>query len=237
MQGAADCQRLGGPARNGVRLLFLLLLEVPRPLQAEWEAPLLTGASASVQPQGQLHLPFFWPLNTQRKHVKVQSVYTESELRAAGVPVGTPITGLGLMVGQGENYGGTTINGLRVAFRWMTDGDLAEGLTVWGTSRTTFRFVASGGVLLQDYTLSPQDLVAGARQCLRFSSTELIWDGQSSLMLEVSMVNDQANVLSTALPAFRLSPTTYPCSLGQRGATAYACTRFAFRHYHKLKPL
>ena len=55
-------------------------------LQAEWEAPLLTGAPASVQPQGQLSLPFFWPLNTQRKYVKVQSVYAASELSAAAVP-------------------------------------------------------------------------------------------------------------------------------------------------------
>ena len=203
----------------------MTLLATFKSLHAEWEAPLLTGAAGSVQPQGQLSLPFFWPLNTQRKHVKVQSVYAASELVAAAVPVGKPITGLGLMVGQPERYGGTPINGLRVAFRWMTDADLAKGLTTWGTSTTTFSYVASGGVLLDDWTISPNDLSAGERQRLRFPSSntqQLVWDGQRSLLLEISMSNDQANVLSTAVPAFRRSPAVYPCRFNQ-GATAYAC--------------
>ena len=219
----------------------MTLLATFKSLHAEWEAPLLTGAPASVQPQGQLSLPFFWPLNTQRKYVKVQSVYAASELSAAAVPVGEPITGLGLMVGQPERHSGTPINGLRVAFRWMTDADLAHGLTTWGTGTTTFSYVASGGVLLHDWTISPNDLSAGKRQLLRFSSsnTHLVWDGQRSLLLEISMSNDQANVLSTAVPAFRRSPAVYPCRFDQ-GATAYACalpllsTNFQYRTYCKF---
>jgi hypothetical protein len=209
-------------------LQFFLAGGSPHLIRAEWEAELLADRPSRTQQQGPLglNLPFHWPLNTQRRVVKVQSVYTAAQLQAAQIPTDERITGLGLMVGQAEQYRGTTINGLRVAFRWCTAADLNQGLTVWGTSTTTFNFVASGGVLLEDHSISPADLVAGRRQRLVFNKAapELRWDGTSSLLLEISMENDSANVLSTAIPRFRLSDTTHPCgTLNMNpGATAYA---------------
>lgn len=206
--------------------LLVLLASLAPPGGAEYGVELLGDQPSSNEPKGQLSLPFFWPLNSQRKHVKVQCVFTAAQLRSAGVPTNTPVSGVGLMVGRGEQHQGTALNGLRVGFRWMTDSDTANGLTVWGTSTTTFKFIASGGLLVSDLSVSPADLQAGSRLRMQFDARapELSWDGVHNLMLEVSMENDQANLLSTALPRTRYSPTQYPCSLGgQPGATVYAC--------------
>ena len=101
---------------------------------AEWEAVLLADRPTSTEAQGNLNLPFHWPFNTQRRVVKVQSVYTAAQLRAANIPTNERFTSVGLMVGVGEQHRGTPVNGLRVAFRWCTDDELRQGLTVWGTS-------------------------------------------------------------------------------------------------------
>eukprot|EP01043_Picozoa_sp_COSAG02_P028826 COSAG02_NODE_1766_length_11005_cov_6.485329_1_plen_176_part_10 len=171
-----------------LRRRWLLLLLLPL-VDGEWEAVILEGAGTSSQPQGNLALPFFWPFNTQRKVVKVQCVYTAADLRAAGVQVDRPIEGVGIMVGRAETEwsSGATINGLRIAFRWTTDTDLQQGLTVWGTKTTTFRFIASGGTLISGKSISTADLRAGQRQRLQFDphATELKWDGIRNLLLEV----------------------------------------------------
>jgi hypothetical protein len=160
---------------------------------ATLELPLLAAEGKSTVSQFKL-FPAGAPVNTQTLVARFQSVYTASELSAAGLKAQQDILGVGLLVAASQTTNAHNLVNFRVGAQLFAPGralpliSQSNGLPYFRIQSIPERF--SG--LVQSY-----EIVRGQRLVSTFS-TAMPWDGTSDLLLEWSFANSagQTDILS-----------------------------------------